>query len=849
MHFLHIADVHFGCECRNGLRQADIAARNNYMKKLTDTILAIHRRKKLDFILFTGDIAFSASAKEYVLAAQWLNKVLRDCNLDAQHLFVCPGNHDIDRGEAEDLQFPNNQAMANRFLQVEKLPKLSRRFSDYIKFCGDMGFEPYKIGQEESFLVGLRDMGDYRIVCLNTAWFAINDEVRNDMWIGAGFTEILSAQLSEQEKPTITMMHHPKTCWHEEECSNFDGTDNVYAAVCTFSDLVLTGHCHETSTELESAHNALIGGTGALFERKNYSNCFYEYDIDFSAKPGQKRICHFWHNNSWHHDSKAFSLCRTFGARTPAQSPTPPTGLLAYENESMQSNLYSIANKILRYVPIIGSWNPGEAEYYRGDFKFTVSSEYYRLPKEIMDCFYSLPYSCEEFEGIEGNVLEPKVRLDNYRIQLRGGARPHYFQMQFSKAAYRDFLIEKAVMDQKLPSGQTVREKYLSETNALVSHALPNVCGVGIFVITSDQKLLISEASPYVIVNPNQLIYSASGSMDWNGEATNPFEDVIRECKEEIGYMPSIETLKLYSVGMDYATGYYQFSFYERANIPAAEIMQRARMARDFRIEIKRIIPIDFTLDGVMDILSDENPWDETAKANLFTLAVKNFGIDAVKKRLSPSFERTEYRQKVTQMWRRRAQRSGRFPVLSSRYPVQDLDRKSDEYVEAVLQFIDEDLSDKSILEVGGGIGLFTKHFAEQAKEITCVDVCEEMIEKNRQNLGSELAEKVDYVHAFIQDYETDKHFDLLVCSLVLIHNASELEEITTKMKELSDVIYLFEHTDQQTQVGMYTDIKTAAEYIAMFSEYTVKKRSAHMLCQDSISFIKLCRKRESLGR
>jgi len=78
MHFLHIADVHFGCELRNGSRQADIAARNNYMKKLTDTILAIHKEKRLDFILFTGDIAFSSSPNEYALAAQWLKEVLED---------------------------------------------------------------------------------------------------------------------------------------------------------------------------------------------------------------------------------------------------------------------------------------------------------------------------------------------------------------------------------------------------------------------------------------------------------------------------------------------------------------------------------------------------------------------------------------------------------------------------------------------------------------------------------------------------------------------------------------------------------------------------------------------------
>lgn len=132
-------------------------------------------------------------------------------------------------------------------------------------------------------------------------------------------------------------------------------------------------------------------------------------------------------------------------------------------------------------------------------------------------------------------------------------------------------------------------------------------------------------------------------------------------------------------------------------------------------------------------------------------------------------------------MWNMRAERRGRLPVLSSRYPAQGLLQNSDAYVKDVLDFIDEDLSIKSVLELGGGIGLFTKYFATHAKEITCVDVCAKMIWKNKQYLGDELSQKVEYINCFFQDYDSDKHFDILVCSLVLIHNGPELEEITKK--------------------------------------------------------------------
>ena len=50
MRFLHIADVHFGCEKKQGFSQADISTRNNYMDKLTKTICEIN--KKINLILF-----------------------------------------------------------------------------------------------------------------------------------------------------------------------------------------------------------------------------------------------------------------------------------------------------------------------------------------------------------------------------------------------------------------------------------------------------------------------------------------------------------------------------------------------------------------------------------------------------------------------------------------------------------------------------------------------------------------------------------------------------------------------------------------------------------------------------
>lgn len=848
MHFLHIADAHFGYETMKGSKIANSAIRHNYMEGLTETICNININKRLDFILFTGDIVWSASSEEYSEAASWLMDLIERCGLTSKDLFICPGNHDIDRGEIEDVQFPDSQKAADYFLQVEKMSKLQRRFSSYINFCNDMKLSQYRLGSLENYLIGYRDIGKYRIVCINTAWCAKCDDVKDKMWIGSGFVEILKEELKENNKLTITIMHHPSYCWHEEERSNYSETTNVYKEVCMFSDMVLTGHCHETSSTLEYKYNAVISSTGALFQGRNYANCFYTYEIDCENKDNQIRVRHFWDNNNWRKEAEKFCLQQDWKFEHIEKHHTTTNFIKkcnhnsVYSTMMLQSNLYCIAGQIIKYVPIVGSWYKDNNEYYYGDFNIYVRDNLYQLPQEILNSFYENSIALEDINNIENNVYEEKVRFDGFKVQINGGERPHCFNLQFSKTTYRDFLIVKSIIDKKVDSCDTIRTKYLSEKNSLISNELPNICGVGIFIITSDEKLIISESSSYVAVNPEKYIYSASGTMNWDGDNTNPFHDVMRECKEEIGYEPNIENLRLYSIGMDYETAYYQFSFYEYSNKTAREIIEGANMARDFNIEIQRIIPVDFKCSAVMDILNRNNRWDETAKANLFTLAAKEFGLEAIKKYIDPILHKENYRRNMIRMWNMRAERKGRLPVLSSRYPVQRLKRKSDEYIDAVIGFIDEDLSDKSILELGGGIGLFTKYFAECAKTVTSVDVCEKMIEKNRSYLGDKLIQKVDYENCFFQDYETEKHFDILICSLVLIHNEPELDEIVQKMKSLSDVIYLFEHTDQGVQVSMHTHLKTANEYISMFPEYDIIKKSSHMLCQDEISFIKFQR-------
>ena len=51
---------------------------------------------KIDFLVFSGDVAFSGQAEEYQAAIKFLfDPLLAASKLDPNRLFIIPGNHDL----------------------------------------------------------------------------------------------------------------------------------------------------------------------------------------------------------------------------------------------------------------------------------------------------------------------------------------------------------------------------------------------------------------------------------------------------------------------------------------------------------------------------------------------------------------------------------------------------------------------------------------------------------------------------------------------------------------------------------------------------------------------------------
>lgn len=54
-----------------------------------------------DVIIISGDIAFGGDPDEFIFATNWLSDLCRDCGGKLQTVFVCPGNHDVVRVQAD----------------------------------------------------------------------------------------------------------------------------------------------------------------------------------------------------------------------------------------------------------------------------------------------------------------------------------------------------------------------------------------------------------------------------------------------------------------------------------------------------------------------------------------------------------------------------------------------------------------------------------------------------------------------------------------------------------------------------------------------------------------------------
>jgi 2-polyprenyl-3-methyl-5-hydroxy-6-metoxy-1,4-benzoquinol methylase len=539
-----------------------------------------------------------------------------------------------------------------------------------------------------------------------------------------------------------------------------------------------------------------------------------------------------------------------------------PSDVHAAEQEVPYDNLFRLASLTIPYIPLFTSDAPEVNEYRRHEVEVDPELDEFRLPDEFRR--NALPPSFEEKLTREEAVAEPlHCRFKRYRPSFTAPGFPGHLSIALAQVDYLDYLRSGEFLDALLPgrSGKTFREVFAPEVpGATDFDALPltNICGVGVFVISGDDKLLVAHHSHFVSVFPSVYSYSASGTMDWNRvrdpfqgsprdnpewrQFLNPFDQVARECREEIGHELDFEDLRLFALGIDAKKLYFQFSFVEESPRSAEEIKNGARQARDFHREMQDLVAVDFELDAILEHVR-KGGWEPAAEVAVLALCVRKFGRQRVERALDPEFVQERRRAEMHVEWRRRAARRGELAVMSLRYPEARAEVESARYADAVLDFIGSDADGKDVLEVGAGTGRITQRLVGKAAHLTCVDLSDAMLDRNRQRLG-DLAERVEYRSMFAQDYVAEPRHDVAICSLVLIHNVDddEFARLVDVLRASAPTIFVFEHISAPTQPHAHTRLRSEDELVEAFDDYRVQRRTEHVLFDDLIVFLKLVR-------
>lgn len=217
MLFLHLSDIHF--------RASEVATAQDPNRNLRNEIVRDAKKFCEDLgktpvgILISGDIAFAGQRSEYEFAKAWLKVLAEACGTNLSSVFVCPGNHDVDRklagrymNQALHQQIKNADPMVLHQLMEGLLRDdqtgriLYEPLDEYNSFAGqffcDMNAPDRTVVSRND--LRFSDGSQLKIWAVNTAWVSSEADDENQLFIDTAALQIPR----EAGVENIVMFHH-----------------------------------------------------------------------------------------------------------------------------------------------------------------------------------------------------------------------------------------------------------------------------------------------------------------------------------------------------------------------------------------------------------------------------------------------------------------------------------------------------------------------------------------------------------------------------------------------------------------------------------------------------------------
>ena len=201
-----------------------------------------------DIVIVTGDIAESASKVEYENATKFFNSMLKEFGNSGKspHLYIVPGNHDVNFGETEASESINESELLFKF-----------KFSNYNGFLksffgSDKFTSIYKHPYKHPYFVEKICNDQLLLLGLNSAISVTHEERRGFVSLEQIRAAIEEAkQLNPGNAFRIAIVHHNFTRNSDSDNENLRDADDIQDFLINGKfQLLLHGHRHLAGAEL-----------------------------------------------------------------------------------------------------------------------------------------------------------------------------------------------------------------------------------------------------------------------------------------------------------------------------------------------------------------------------------------------------------------------------------------------------------------------------------------------------------------------------------------------------------------------------------------------------------------------
>lgn len=268
--WLHLSDLHALGENWEQDIVLDALCRD-----LPGLLERVDRRPQL--LIVTGDIASRGQRKEYDGAFALLERVCEIAGIPREHVFMVPGNHDVDRSRIPGAAKRDHAGLLK--LDVHELRRAidelisdaetfgqlyGQRLAEYChfttRFLGTAGaVDLDRPWRSDVVVIGGIPVG---VASLCTAWTCGSDDDRGRLLMGERQVRDMIAELEQAGAALrVALLHHPTSwlCEAEER--------ELRTLLRKHFDLILHGHTHDTAADL--VHRAGGGvvevGCGAAY--------------------------------------------------------------------------------------------------------------------------------------------------------------------------------------------------------------------------------------------------------------------------------------------------------------------------------------------------------------------------------------------------------------------------------------------------------------------------------------------------------------------------------------------------------------------------------------------------------